>query len=132
MEIINSLLWSVCLILLIVSGIYFSFKIKFLHLDIIQIFKSLKGHSSKDGISPFESLMVSLGGCIGVGSLAGIALAIFKGGVGTIFWIMISICLSSKFRSMNDMEFKLWFDSLFVKPLYPFFCFNIICQITFI
>ena len=30
-------------------------------------------------------------------------------------WIMISICLSSKFRLMNDMEFKLWFDSLFVK-----------------
>ncbi len=30
-------------------------------------------------------------------------------------WIMISICLSSKFRSMNDMEFKSWFDSLFVK-----------------
>ena len=30
-------------------------------------------------------------------------------------WIMISICLSSKFRSMNDMEFKLWFDSLFIK-----------------
>ena len=30
-------------------------------------------------------------------------------------WIMISICLSSKFRSMNDVEFKLWFDSLFVK-----------------
>ena len=34
--------------------------------------------------------MISLGGCIGVGSLAGIALAIFKGGVGTIFWILIS------------------------------------------
>lgn len=30
-------------------------------------------------------------------------------------WIMISICLSSNFRSMNDMEFKLWFDSLFIK-----------------
>ena len=30
-------------------------------------------------------------------------------------WIMISICLSSKFRLMNDVEFKLWFDSLFVK-----------------
>lgn len=30
-------------------------------------------------------------------------------------WIMISICLSSKFRSMNDMEFKMWLDSLFIK-----------------
>ena len=30
-------------------------------------------------------------------------------------WIMISICLSSKFRSMNDIEFKFWFESLFMK-----------------
>ena len=93
MEIINNLLWSVFLVLLISSGIYFSFKIKFLHLDIIQIFKSFKGNSGKNGISPFESLMVSLGGCIGVGSLAGIALAIYKGGLGTIFWLMLSILI---------------------------------------
>ena len=90
MEIINNFLWSICLVLLIVSGIYFSFKLKFLHLNFVRIFKSLKGKSDKSGISPFESLMISLGGCIGVGSLAGIALAIFKGGVGTIFWILIS------------------------------------------
>ena len=92
MEIVNNFLWSIATVLLILSGIYFSYKLKFLHLNIKKIFKSLKGNKEGSGITPFEALMVSLGGCIGVGSLAGIALAIFKGGVGTIFWILLS-CL---------------------------------------
>ena len=92
MEIINNFLWSIATILLVLSGIYFAFKLKFLHLNFKKMLKSLKSDNNKLGISPFESLSVSLGGCIGVGSLAGIALAIFKGGVGTIFWILLS-CL---------------------------------------
>ena len=92
MEIINNFIWSVATVLLVLSGLYFSVKLKFIHLNIFKIFKSLKGNKENSGISPFQSLSVSLGGCIGVGSLAGIALAIYKGGVGTIFWIVIS-CL---------------------------------------
>lgn len=92
MEIINNFIWSIATILLVLSGLYFSVKLKFIHLNIFKIFKSLKGNKENSGISPFQSLSVSLGGCIGVGSLAGIALAIYKGGVGTIFWIVIS-CL---------------------------------------
>ena len=91
MEIINNFLWSIATVLLVLSGLYFSFKLKFLHLNFIKIFKSLKNNNkNKKGISAFESLTVSMGACIGVGSLAGIALAIFKGGVGTIFWILLS------------------------------------------
>lgn len=93
MEIIKNFLWSIATILLVVSGFYFSFKLKFKHLNLIKIFKSLKGDKDKGGISPFQTLMVSLGGCIGVGSLAGIGLAIYKGGVGTIFWILVSCLL---------------------------------------
>lgn len=92
MEIINNFLWSMVTIVLVLSGIYFSYKLGFIHLKFKRIFESLKGKEKGKGISPFESLMVSMGACIGVGSLAGIALAIFKGGVGTIFWILLS-CL---------------------------------------
>ena len=96
MEIINKLVWGLASIVLIVSGIYFSFKLEFLHLNFKEIFKSLKKSSkSKNEISGFESLMVSLGACIGVGSLAGIALAIYKGGVGSLFWLWISCFLVS-------------------------------------
>ena len=90
MELINNFLWSMVIVLITISGIYFANKLKFMHLNFYKIFKCLKGKKEKDGISAFESLMISLGGCIGVGSLAGIALAIYKGGIGTIFWIMAS------------------------------------------
>ena len=93
METISNLLWSIATVLLILSGLYFSYKLNFLHLNLKKIFYSLKNNKkNKKGISAFESLTVSMGACIGVGSLAGIALAIFKGGIGTIFWILIS-CL---------------------------------------
>ncbi len=90
---LNNFLWSIATVLLLISGLYFSFRLRFFHFNFKEIFKNLKKDSStKDGISAFESLAVAMGGCIGVGSLAGIALAIYKGGVGTIFWIWLS-CL---------------------------------------
>lgn len=91
MEKINSIIWSISTIMLVLSGLYFAFKLDFLHLKLRKLFKVLKkGDKDSSGISPISSLMVSLGACIGVGSLAGIALSIYKGGVGTIFWILLS------------------------------------------
>lgn len=93
MNIINSILWAVATVFLIFTGIYFSIKFSFIHLNLKKIFKSLKNDSKySTGISSFQSLSVSLGASIGVGSLAGIALAIYKGGIGSIFWIWIT-CL---------------------------------------
>lgn len=94
MNIISNLLWSISTVLLLGTGIYFAIKLNFLHLNFKEIIKSLKNKDKESGgISPFESLSVALGGCIGVGSLAGIALAIYKGGIGTIFWIWLSCLL---------------------------------------
>ncbi len=90
---VNNLLWSIATVLLVFSGLYFAFKLKFFHLNFKEMYKYIfKNSKSSKGISPFESLTVALGACIGVGSLAGIALSIYKGGVGTIFWIWLS-CL---------------------------------------
>ena len=94
MNIINSFLWSIATVLLLAVGIYYAIKLNFLHLNFKEIFKCFfKDEKSKNGISAFESLTVALGGCIGVGSLAGIALAIYRGGVGVIFWIWLSCLL---------------------------------------
>lgn len=91
MEKINSIIWSISTVMLVLSGLYFAFKLDFLHLKFKKLFKVLKSKDKESsGISPLSSLMVSLGACIGVGSLAGIALSIYKGGVGTIFWILLS------------------------------------------
>ncbi len=94
MATINNFLWSIATVLLIGSGIYFSFKLSFVHFNFKAMYNYIfKNKKENKGISPFESLTVALGASLGVGSLAGIALAIFKGGVGTIFWIWISCLL---------------------------------------
>ena len=86
--IIAKLLLTLTTILLLGGGIYFSIKLCFPQLKWKKLFKGFKS-SDDNSISPFKSLMVSLAAKIGVGSIAGIALAIYIGGPGTIFWIWI-------------------------------------------
>lgn len=88
MKLIDSILWASATILILYSGIFYTFKLKFVQFRFIDMFKNLfKKTDSK--VSPFESLMIVLGGRIGVGSIAGIALSIYLGGVGSIFWMWI-------------------------------------------
>lgn len=94
LEIFNSILWSTAIVFLIGGGLYFTFKLKFVQLRFISMFKSFK-HKSNEKISPFSALTMALAARIGVGSLAGIALAIYTGGPGTIFWIWISSIITS-------------------------------------
>lgn len=89
---IKKLLWFGVTILLILSSIYFSFKLRFSQLNIKRIKRTLKKSKSN---KPFDTLFLSLGGRIGVGSLAGTALAIYIGGSGTIFWLFITSILTS-------------------------------------
>lgn len=51
------------------------------------MFKSLKNNNSS--ISPIKILNLSLASKIGVGSISGICLSIYKAGIGSIFWMMI-------------------------------------------
>lgn len=85
---IVNILWAVAIVFLLGGGIYFSFKLKFPQLRISSLFSGLK-NTGDSSISPFKSLTVSLAARIGVGSLAGIAIAIYVGGPGSIFWIWI-------------------------------------------
>ncbi|MBQ7104707.1 MAG: amino acid carrier protein [Bacilli bacterium] len=95
MNLINKYIWVVTSSIIILISIYFSIKEKFPQLNIKHIFKSLKSKSNTN-ISVIESLMMSLASRIGVGSIAGIALAIKYGGIGSIFWIwIITILISS-------------------------------------
>ncbi len=86
---INKLLWGIATIMLLGSGLYYSKKLKFIQFNIKELFKGFT-KNKKDEISPFKTLMFTLAGRIGVGCLAGIALAIYVGGPGTIFWLWIS------------------------------------------
>ncbi len=45
--------------------------------------------SSDAGASPFVSFMVTMAGRIGAGNIAGVAIAIYRGGPGALFWMWI-------------------------------------------
>jgi AGCS family alanine or glycine:cation symporter len=48
-----------------------------------------KRNAKSDEISSFSSLMSSVGGTLGIGNIVGSAVAIYIGGPGTLFWILI-------------------------------------------
>jgi len=88
MRVLSNVLLSITTVLLLGGGLYFSYKLSFPQLKWKKLFIGFRT-DRKEIISPFKSLMLSLAARIGVGSIAGIALAIYVGGAGTIFWIWI-------------------------------------------
>lgn len=89
-----SILWYIASIQIIYLAIKLTIKYKGKQINIKAIYKALKS-KSKNSISPLSSLCISLAAKIGVGSLSGIALAIYFGGIGTIFWLIIISLLVS-------------------------------------
>ena len=91
-----SIIWYIASILIIYSGIKYSFKYKFIQFKVSKFVEAIKS-KSKNNISPLSSLSMSLAAKIGVGSLSGVALALYFGGVGAIFWM----CIISLLVSIN-------------------------------
>lgn len=86
MLLINRFIWLFVMILILFFGIYFSAVLNLVQFKFKSMFKSVfHGDSSSFGI-----LMTSLAGRIGVGSIAGVCLSIYIGGVGSIFWMWVS------------------------------------------
>ena len=78
-------------ILLILSGLYFSFRLKFFYIrHPLKIIRSMLTRQKKDGISPFRAVTLALAGTLGVGNIAGVASSIAIGGFGSVFWMWIS------------------------------------------
>lgn len=88
LEIINKVVWFIAILFLLGGAIFYSINLKFPQLKAFSIFKKFINSNTK-GMSAFEGLSVSLAARVGVGSLSGIALAIYFGGPGTIFWIWV-------------------------------------------
>ena len=86
--ILSSIIWSISSFLIMYGGLKYSLKYKFLQFDFKNIIDGIKSKSN-NSITPIASLCISLAAKIGVGSLSGIALAIYFGGIGTIFWIIV-------------------------------------------
>lgn len=83
---------SLAIILLVGSGIYFSFRLGFV--QITQFKKGLKTlvnrRNTKTGISPLASFFLSTAMRVGPGNIIGVTGAIAVGGPGALFWMWIS------------------------------------------
>lgn len=92
---INNVLWSYVLIaLLIVLGLWFTIRTGFVQVvQIKEMFRVIVAGSRvppPDGhISPFQAFCISTASRVGVGNIAGIAIAVITGGPGAIFWMWV-------------------------------------------
>ncbi|MFS0876594.1 alanine/glycine:cation symporter family protein [Solibacillus isronensis] len=91
---VNTILYSYVLIILLVgTGIFLTFKTKFIQFRLIKdMFKLITeaaptDKSGKKGISSFQAFTISAASRIGTGNIAGVATAIALGGPGAIFWM---------------------------------------------
>lgn len=96
LELINKLVWAVSTALIFISGLYFTIKLKGVQFNFKEMFKNLfEKDNMERGITPIQSFLMTLGSRIGVGSIAGVSLALYIGGPGSIFWMWISAFLAA-------------------------------------
>lgn len=109
--------FSLAIILLIGSGIYFTCRLRFIQ---VRRFKHglrvLKEQKAKTGISPLASFLLSTAMRVGPGNILGVTGAISVGGPGALFWMWISAffgmataytesTLSQIFKEKKDDEY---------------------------
>ena len=89
---------------LIFGALFFTFKMNFINLRGFNHAISLvKGDyhdpNNKGEVSHFQALTTALSGTVGLGNIAGVAIAISLGGPGATFWMIVAglIGMSSKF-----------------------------------
>lgn len=78
------------------GGLFFTFYLKgFFFIHPVKTFRAAFSQSGKKGgISPLRALSASLAGALGVGNIAGVAVALLLGGAGAVFWIWASALVS--------------------------------------
>ncbi|HON18731.1 MAG TPA: sodium:alanine symporter family protein [Salinivirgaceae bacterium] len=105
------------LALLLPTGIYFSIKLRFLQITglkhALDLVRGKFSKSSDTGdVSHFKALTTALSGTVGTGNIVGVALAIYYGGPGAVFWLwvtgffgmmlkMVECTLAQKYRKIN-------------------------------
>ncbi len=106
------------LLLLIPTGLYFIFKLRFLNVTMLgHTIRVVAGKYDKKGdagdVNHFKALTTALSATVGTGNIVGVSLSIYLGGPGAVFWLWVtgflgmilkySECtLSHKYRNFNS------------------------------
>ncbi|MCU0839501.1 MAG: alanine:cation symporter family protein, partial [Rhodospirillales bacterium] len=88
---LNTIFWGYVLIYgLLAVGVFFTIRLGFLQIiHFGEFFRvvSRARETDRAGITPFQALTISLASRVGTGNLAGVAVALYLGGAGAIFWM---------------------------------------------
>jgi AGCS family alanine or glycine:cation symporter len=89
---------------LVAGGLFFTFYLRFINVrGFAQALRIVSGRYAREGdpgeISQFSALSTAVSGTVGIGNMAGVAVAISTGGPGATFWLMTAglLGMSSKF-----------------------------------
>lgn len=112
---ISSFLWSTPVIVLCLgTGIYFSFRTRFLQVRLIKdmVSQLWHGQSSASGVSSFQGFAMALGGRVGTGNIAGVATAIAMGGPGALFWMWVIAFLGAGSAYIESALAQVWKEEI--------------------
>lgn len=87
-------LWNLVLVLATLLGVIYGFRSKFIQFRMWgETMRLVRDRATQredgEGVSGFQALCITLGGCIGTGNVAGVAMAIVYGGPGAVFWMWL-------------------------------------------
>ncbi|MGY3569565.1 alanine/glycine:cation symporter family protein [Vibrio paucivorans] len=119
LQTIDSFVWGPPLLILLVgTGVYFTFRLgllQFRHLPtaLKLVFSKNKSSSTHGDVSSFAALCTALSATIGTGNIVGVATAIKLGGPGALFWMWLAALfgmatkyaeclLAVKYRKVDD------------------------------
>ncbi len=98
---LNGFLWSnVLIVMLIGLGLWFTVRSGFVQIcnikEMLRLITKTAGSKVEDnGISSFQAFCISTASRVGVGNIAGIAIAVVTGGPGAIFWMWVIALIGS-------------------------------------
>lgn len=100
LDLLQEILWGYIGVgLIVVFGLYFSIKSKFFQItqfpkivkNFFYLFK--KKQTDERGTHPIQVFLAAVGGCIGIGNIVTVCLAVQIGGPGAVFWIWVTSLL---------------------------------------
>ena len=88
---------SLMVVLLFTAGIWFTFQTRLLP---VRLFRDMiaavcEKNDKKEGLSSFQTLVISTATRVGMGNLVGVVAAVSAGGAGAVFWMWVTALLGA-------------------------------------
>ncbi|WOO89400.1 alanine:cation symporter family protein [Mollicutes bacterium LVI A0078] len=83
---------TITILFVLLVGLYLTYKMRFIQVREFNRgwIKMFRHNQSKNGLSSFSAASLAIGGRIGTGNIAGVALAIYLCGYGVMFWLWVA------------------------------------------